>query len=135
MAFFIWDNSYSVGVSELDNQHKGLVNILNELFEAMQENRSKEVLGGIISRLVTYTKTHFSTEERYMQTYSYPELAAQKREHALLTDQVIKFKNDFDSGKVALTVQLTSFLKNWLVQHIQGSDKKYGPFLNAKGVH
>lgn len=134
MAFFVWNDSYSVGVKELDSQHKVLVDLLNELFEAMQANKSKEILGGTLNKLVNYTRTHFATEERYMTQYNYPELIAQKREHLVFTDQILNFKNDFDSGKVSLTVQLTSFLKNWLVQHISGSDKKYGPFLNEKGV-
>ena len=69
-----------------------------------------------------------------MTQFNYPDLASQKREHAAFTDQVMAFKKDFDSGKVALSVQLTSFLKNWLVQHISGSDKKYGPFFNSKGL-
>lgn len=134
MALFNWDDKYSVGVRELDNQHKTLVQILNELFEAMQEKRSNDVLGKIISKLIDYTKTHFASEERYMQQYNYPELEAQKREHAAFTQKVLAFKQDFEAGRVALSISITSFLKDWLVNHISGSDKKYGPFLNSKGV-
>lgn len=134
MAFFVWDGKYSVGVRELDAQHKTLIDLLNELFDAMQTNRSKDILGGALNKLINYTKTHFATEERYMTQFSYPDLASQKREHKAFTDQVLAFKQDFDSGKVSLSVQLTSFLKNWLVQHISGSDKKYGPFFNSKGL-
>jgi len=134
MAIFVWDEKYSVGVRELDTQHKVLIGLLNELFDAMQNGKANEVLGGIISKLVNYTKTHFSTEERYMEQYDYPELAAQKREHNAFTEKVTSFKNDFDAGKVAMSVSITSFLKNWLADHISGSDKKYGPFLNSKGV-
>ncbi len=134
MALFNWDDKYSVGVRELDNQHKTLVQLLNELFEAMQEKRSNEVLGNIIFKLINYTKTHFASEESYMQRYDYPELEAQKKEHAEFTQKVLAFKSDFDAGRVALSVSITSFLKDWLVSHISGSDKKYGPFLNSKGV-
>ena len=134
MAFFAWDNKYSVGVREMDSQHKILVDLLNELFEAMNANRSKEILGSTLNKLINYTKTHFAAEEKLMEQYSYPDLAAQKREHIALTNKVVAFKQDFEAGKVSMTVQLTSFLKSWLVDHIAGADKKYGPFFNAKGL-
>jgi len=134
MALFNWDEKYSVGVRELDNQHKVLIDLLNELYDAMNTGKSSEILGKIINKLVDYTRTHFSTEERYMSTHGYPDFASQQREHKMFTDKVITFKNDFDSGKVAMTVSITSFLKNWLVEHISGSDKKYAAFFNAKGI-
>ena len=135
MALFVWNEKYSVGVREMDTQHKVLVDIINELYQAMQENRSKEIVGPIISKLVNYTKTHFTNEERYMEKYGYPELASQKREHIAFVDKITGYKNDFEAGKVAMTVGMTSFLKDWLINHISGIDKKYGPFFNEKGLH
>ena len=134
MALFVWDTKYSVGVRELDSQHKVLVDLLNELFDAMQAGKTNDILGKIIKKLVDYTKTHFATEERYMQQYSYPDLASQKKEHEAFTAKVLAFQEQFDSGRMALSVSVTSFLKDWLVQHISGSDKKYGPFFNSKGL-
>lgn len=134
MAFFEWNDKYSVGVRELDSQHKQLIAILSELYDAMQTGKANDVIGTIINKLVNYTKTHFTTEERYMSQYGYPDLAAQQREHAVFTDKVMKFKEDFDSGRTSMSVSVTSFVKDWLVSHISGSDQKYGPFLNSKGV-
>lgn len=135
MAFFVWNDSYSVGVREIDGQHKILVNMLNELYDAMQSGKSNDILGGIILKLVNYTKTHFATEERYFERFGYPETLAHKKEHEKFTQKVLAFKGDFDSGKTALTVGITSFLKDWLVSHIQVIDKKYGPFFNSKGLN
>lgn len=135
MAFIAWDEKYSVGVKELDTQHKQLITILSDLYEAMQAQKANDVIGQIISKLVNYTKTHFTTEERYMTQYNYPDLASQKREHAAFADKVMKFKEEFDSGRTSLSVSVTSFVKDWLFSHISGSDKKYGPFLNSKGVN
>lgn len=135
MALFPWNEKYSVGVREMDSQHKVLVDILNELFEAMQANKSKEILGTIISKLVNYTKTHFTNEERIMERYGYPDLAAQKKEHLAFINKITEYKNDFESGKVAMSVSITSFLKDWLINHISGIDKKYGPFFNEKGLN
>ncbi len=134
MAFFTWDQKYSVGVRELDTQHKQLINILNELYEAMQAQKDKAVIGKIISELASYTKIHFSTEEKYMEKYNYSDLASQKREHEKFIEKVKIFQQDFESGKLALSINVASFVKEWLANHILISDKKYGPFLNSKGV-
>lgn len=134
MAFFEWNEKYSVGVRELDAQHKQLIAILSELYEAMQAGKANDVMGQIINKLVNYTKTHFSTEEKYMSQYGYPDLAAQQREHAVFTDKVLKFKEDFDSGRMSMSVSVTSFVKDWLVNHISVSDKKYTQFFQSKGV-
>lgn len=134
MSFIAWDEKYSVGVRELDNQHKQLISILGELYDAMQAQKANEILGKLLTQLVAYTKTHFATEEKYMTQYSYPDLASQKREHETFTKKVVEFKESFDSGRTSLSVSLASFVKDWLFSHISGSDKKYGPFLNSKGV-
>lgn len=135
MVLFAWDASkYSVGIREIDGQHKVLVDMLNELYDAMQSGKSNDILGSIVLKLVNYTKTHFAAEERYFERYGYPETFSHKKEHEKFTQKVIAFKNDFDSGRTSLTVGITSFLKDWLSSHIQGIDKKYGPFLNSKGV-
>ena len=134
MAVLNWEEKYSVGVRELDSQHKQLIAILNELYDAMQSQKTNDILGQIISKLINYTKVHFTSEERYMTQYNYPDLASQKREHAAFTEKVLAFQEAFNSGRTSLSVSVTSFLKDWLVNHISGSDKKYGPFLNSKGV-
>jgi hemerythrin len=132
---FPWSDTYSVKIGVIDMQHKGLVNYLNELHQGMSEGRGKDVLGKILSQLVKYTQLHFTTEERLMQTHGYPDYLAHKAEHEGLTKTVLDFQHKFESNEVGLTVDVMNFLKDWLTKHIQGSDKKYGPFLNAKGVH
>lgn len=134
MALFNWSDKYSVSVAEMDNQHKELVNILNEIFDAMSERKSNEVLGKIIAKLVNYTRMHFSAEERYMQKYNYPGYAGQKREHDAFIAKIQTFQNDFNAGKLTLSLDVSSFLKNWLIQHISVEDKKYGSFFNQKGL-
>ena len=134
MAFFVWDNKYSVGIREIDEQHKKLINILNELYEAMQAQKASDVLGKVLLELVNYTKTHFATEEKYMAQFGYPDEAAHKREHVAFTDKVSTFKSDFEEGRTAMSVSVAAFVKDWLIRHISGTDKKYGPFFNSKGL-
>jgi hemerythrin len=131
---FPWSDDYCVGVLIVDTQHQGLVDIINELHHAMIVGEGKHALGGIISRLIKYTQVHFKTEEDYMQAYGYPEYLSHKLEHDELTKQVLDLQGKFLRNEVGLTVEVLAFLKDWLTHHILGSDKKYGPFLNAKGV-
>lgn len=134
MAFISWDEKYTVGIRELDAQHKQLVVLLGDLYDAMQSSNTADSLGKILSQLVSYTRTHFATEEKYMAQYSYPGLEAQKKEHAIFVDKILKFKSDFDAGRTTLSVSLATFVKDWLFTHILGSDKQYGPFLISKGA-
>lgn len=134
MAFIEWDEKYSVGVRELDSQHKQLVKILGDLYEAMQAQKANEVLGKLLNELLRYTKTHFATEEKYMSQHGYPDLAAQKKEHEMFTAKIAEFIESFESGRTSISVSVTSFVKNWLFSHILSSDKKYSSFFASKGV-
>lgn len=76
MAFFDWKDSYSVGVKEMDNQHKVLVDLINQLHTAMTAGKGSSVAGPIISEMVRYTKFHFDAEEKLMTTHGYPGLGS-----------------------------------------------------------
>ena len=126
---------YGVGVKECDNQHQKLIKLINELYDAMTERKTRESLGKILKELVYYTAYHFSTEENLFKTTDYPEAAVQKLEHEKFTKTVTDFKKKFEETATTLiSIALLKFLKDWLLQHISIVDKKYGPYLNSKGV-
>jgi hemerythrin len=134
MAFFEWKNDYSVGIAKIDDQHKALVGFLNELYEAMKAGKGKKTLDAVMINLVEYTKTHFASEESFMKLYDYPGFEVHKQKHDKMAGHVLELKQQFDSGKLTNPMLITTFLKEWLSKHIMGTDKAYGPFLNAKGV-
>ena len=134
MALIDWDDTYSVNVAEIDRQHKRLVAMINELHVAMRDRKTKDVLGQIISRLFLYTTTHFSTEEKYFDQFNYPEKTVHVKEHELFIQKINEFKQSFDEDRLMLSVAVIDFLKDWLLKHILGTDKKYSSFLNKKGV-
>jgi len=134
MALFVWNDNYSVNIKHIDEQHKKLINMLNELHDAMKTGKGKEATGKILSGLIDYVGTHFSAEEKLMQQYSYTEYASHKVEHDKLTQKALSLKKEFEQGAPVLTVELLNFLKEWLQTHILGTDKKYSQFLNSKGV-
>lgn len=134
MALIEWSDEYSVGVAEMDKQHKKLVAMINDLHDAMKSGRGKDSIDKILSELVEYSSTHFMAEETLMKTYGFPGYELQKECHAELTSKVLDLQNKFRDRQAVLTVELMSFLKEWLIVHIQGMDKKYGPFLRSKGI-
>lgn len=131
-----WTEKLAVGVKILDDDHKKLVGMVNELYDAIQSGHGKDSLGKILDGLVDYTKVHFGHEEQFFSQTGYPEAAAHKKQHSDLTKQVADVQQKYKAGvNGTLSLEVMNFLKNWLVNHIQGSDQKYGPFLNGKGIH
>jgi hemerythrin len=131
MAFMDWSEGMSVGIFSIDAQHKKLVEMINTLHSALRQGKSAEVAGRIVTQMKAYAFSHFAHEEKCMIQTAYPGLAGHKKEHAAFVQQV----EDVTSGKVEMTsIELIEFLRKWLVQHIQGTDKKYGPHLKTKGV-
>jgi len=131
---FQWNDRYSVKVYAMDVQHKRLFEIIRELYTAMQSGHGKDVVKGVLDRLIDYTVKHFGAEEKLMDDNKYPSLASHRAEHKILTDKVLAFKTKFDTGTASITPELMSFLQTWLTNHIQTVDQKYSEFLNSKGV-
>jgi hemerythrin len=134
MALIQWDSSFTVNVAEIDTQHQKLVAMINDLNNAMKQGKGKDILGKIIDELFNYAGSHFATEEKYFDKFGYPAAASHKLEHNNFVKKVSEFKNGFDRGQLALTIEVMNFLKDWLRDHIKGVDKKYGPFFNEKGL-
>ncbi|QSV46363.1 bacteriohemerythrin [Geobacter benzoatilyticus] len=134
MALITWSDSLSVKVKQFDDQHKKLVDLVNQLFDAMKTGKGNQVMGDILKQLTAYTQTHFAAEERLLKQHAYPELSAHQKEHSALVTQVLDLQKQFQEGKAVLTQNVMTFLRDWLSKHIQGDDKKYGEFLNGKGI-
>src|ERR1039458_6546454 len=136
MPLMTWTDKLSVGVGVIDEDHKKLVGMVNELYDAMQAGQGRDSLGRILNGLVQYTKFHFAREEKFFAQTGYPAAVPHKQEHDALTRQVLDVQQKYAAGATpTLSLDVMQFLKNWLVNHIQGSDQKYRPHLNAKGIH
>ncbi|KAF0152290.1 MAG: Hemerythrin HHE cation binding region [Ignavibacteria bacterium] len=137
MPIIQWKEIFSVNISKIDSQHKKIIDLINELHDKMKEGKGKEKesLSQILNELAVYTANHFKTEEELFYKYKYPNTEAHILEHKKLVDKVLQIKADFESGKVVLTLDVMDFLKDWLSNHISGTDKAYTAFLNAKGVN
>jgi len=134
MSLLNWDDKYRLNIREVDEQHKKLFGLLNEMYDAMQAGLGKEVVGNVLTRLVDYTVYHFAFEERLFRVHGYAEEAAHRAEHANLTEQAKQLKRKFDAGQTHVSLDTFKFLKDWLNGHILGTDKKYVSFFISKGL-
>ncbi|MDH3392435.1 MAG: bacteriohemerythrin [Desulfobulbaceae bacterium] len=134
MPLIQWKEKHSVGIAEIDSQHQRMFAIMNELNDAMASGKSKDVLEGIIDRLLNYTATHFVTEERLMKEHGFVGHDSHKSVHAQLTAKVRDFQADYRQGKVAMSIDVMHFLMEWLDQHILGTDMEYRDYLVSRGV-
>ena len=134
MTFIKWRAEYSVGINELDHHHRNLFSILNKLHEAMSKGDSNKVIEQVLRELTDYTNYHFTTEERFFEKYRYPERYKHKLEHQKFIEKLEDLINQYQSGRLGVSVKLLSFLREWLHSHILKSDQKYGPYLREKGM-
>lgn len=129
-----WSDNLSVGISEIDEQHKNLIAQINALHEAMRSGQGKEALEKILGELAAYTQYHFGTEERYMQKFGYPGYAAHKDEHDAFVAEVAGFQKSYAAGRLGLSIEVMKFLRGWVAGHITGSDKHYTACFQEHGL-
>jgi hemerythrin len=134
MALVIWTDKLSVGVKPLDDQHTVLFETLNDLHAAMMKGQARAVAGTLLHTLVAYTRDHFAAEEAMLEATKYPALPTHRLKHRELTKQVEGYIVRYERGDITLSHHLLNFLSDWLTNHIQGEDQKYGPWLNEHGV-
>ena len=133
--FFTWTEKMSVGVEVLDADHKRMIDLLNDLHDGIVAGRGTERLERVLDGLVDYVRTHFEHEEELFTQTGYPGAAEHIQEHRTLTNLVMDVQARYNQGKFeALSLNTMDFLKDWLTNHIQGSDKNYKSHLNASGI-
>lgn len=131
-AIFPWREAYSVGIPEIDNQHKVLIKLINKLHSSMLDGKGNEALASILDELVRYTETHFAYELSMLRQRGYSGLAAHTKEHKRLTGQLLDLLTNFKGGKLTATIGVMQFLKGWLANHILERDLAYARELKTQ---
>lgn len=129
-----WDAGIELGIKVFDSQHRRLVKMINRLNRAMKLKKSRDAIAGIFTELVAYTQTHFGDEEEMMRKYSFDGLSDQEGQHQRFAKKMNELQQQVKAGNAMVTMDLMDFLKDWLVKHIQRSDKGYQAFFKSKGV-
>ncbi|WP_196138670.1 bacteriohemerythrin [Aliikangiella sp. G2MR2-5] len=135
MSLIEWSHKYSIGIPSIDEQHKQLIKLINQLNKAMASGESASVVAAILAGLTGYTESHFAYEEQLFEKYGYPQTEEHKKEHQRMIDRIGQFHVEFaqDPGG-SISLEIMQFLTYWLTNHIQGSDREYAEYLIKKGV-
>ncbi len=125
MALINWTDSYNLNIKEIDQQHQKLAEMINDFYEQITQKSNKELISDLIHKMKEYAKVHFATEEKLLHQSNYKDLMEHKIKHQAFIDKVSDLETRYDSGKMILSFEITNFLKDWLITHIQKEDKAY----------
>ncbi|MDH3974035.1 MAG: bacteriohemerythrin [Deltaproteobacteria bacterium] len=132
MPLIEWNDELSVGIDEIDEQHKKWISIINDLHTSLMEETSLDTLEKTINEVEEYTFFHFAEEEKLMGNVGYPDLSRHSRIHFSFRQEIIRVRSSILSGEVVLRTQVMSILKSWLLDHIMKEDMQYGDFIKEK---
>lgn len=132
--FVEWKDDYSVGIDSIDQQHKKLLNLINQLQTAVDYSTGEQFEREALDELVDYTKTHFTYEEGLMRDNDYPDFEAHKRQHEKMFNKVGEVLADYEKDHDTAMSNAAEYLKDWLIKHINGTDKEYSSYLIGRGV-
>lgn len=133
----VWNDSLVTGVTEIDEQHRILVNSINEANTRLTTGFNAEILDQITQNLLSYALYHFETEEELMQEFNYEETQAEDtethlRQHREFSATVVAVREGIKAGKLMSREDLLTFLNGWLINHILNTDKRLAAFILAK---
>lgn len=131
MNLIVWRDIYETGIPHIDKQHKGLVDLTNQLIEAHHNQTGKFIIYGILDQLVEYTKKHFKDEEALFDA-GYTGAQKHREEHDYFIWEIDKLQAEAKQKNLLLPYKTLDFLKDWLITHILGTDKELGSYIAAK---
>jgi hemerythrin len=125
MPLFTWSDKYSIGNTEIDNQHKKLFDILNRLFDICVGKNEVDSVEALMEDLTSYADYHFKFEEQHMLYVGYKDIHKHIVEHNFFTKEIMFAKRRQVHKKSETDNKLIEFLSNWLIQHVTEEDRKY----------
>jgi len=129
MPFVQWVDELSVGIDRLDSDHRQMIASINRLQEALLADQGPEIMGDILAELQSYMDRHFRMEEGLMEGCNYPDLESHRAEHQNLAMRVASYQEAATDGNRKTMLELQDLLVNWLLEHIDKTDRAYIPYL------
>ncbi len=130
-----WNDKYSVGISIIDEEHKKFIDIINKVIVTKEQNDNPEGVREVLYEMIKYAINHFATEETRMIKFNFPEYQLHRNEHLDFTDKAVASINKLVNGDYQVANEILEYLKRWLVNHIQETDKKYIDCFNENGLY
>jgi hemerythrin len=135
MVWFDWNDNFVTGTGDIDEQHRRLVTLIDEFYDALGKTEPDKGIGRLLRGLLDYTQYHFSTEERYMRLYAYPLREMHVAQHNAFVEKIQDIDRRFSNGELVLSFAITGYLREWLTKHILVVDKELGRFLASRQAH
>lgn len=122
---FIWKEEYALNIPKIDEQHKQLVTLINNLYKAFMNKTHIEAVGDVLLELKNYTEYHFRFEETLFSNINFPEKKEHLKTHEAFEAKIQSFHDEYLNNPKSVTFRLISYLQSWLVDHIMVADRKY----------
>ncbi len=132
--YLTWNDSYSVGIESIDNDHKKLIHLINNLQTAVDYKTDRLFEKQTLDEVIDYTHYHFGREEEFMEKYDYPDFVPHKAKHKEMIEKVNELVQSYEKDESGAIESLLAYLKSWLINHICATDQEYSEFLISKGV-
>jgi hemerythrin-like metal-binding protein len=127
-----WTDEFSIGHELIDSQHKRLLDLVNDVADAVEGAYDQEATGVALRRLCDYTVDHFATEEDLMDMDAYAYYDQHMSEHMECTTKALEFLQAYTSGEQVDMRAFVQFVSKWICEHILGTDQKLGDFLRQR---
>jgi hemerythrin len=126
-----WKDKYATGIELIDKQHRELIQLTNELYEACLQGNgtAREVFRDALRRVVDYTRYHFAVEEALLERIGFPVLACHRKQHETLIKEVLEAVKDYEGGRKFVPNVFVRTLKDWVLTHIALADKAYASYI------
>ncbi|MFH1061515.1 MAG: bacteriohemerythrin [Candidatus Omnitrophota bacterium] len=134
MAFFEWQDDFSVHVREIDQQHKKLIVMINDIHLNLFKYARLDLQSKVVNAMIEYAADHFQTEEKYMAEFNYPLSIEHMAEHDKFRKKTKELKLKMQKQGYVMSMELLSYLKIWWKKHILITDMKYSEFFNEHGL-
>jgi hemerythrin-like metal-binding protein len=123
-----WLNVYDTHIRVIDDQHRILVDMINDLADATGKENESKLIRDLFFKLVDNTKYHFTQEENLMTSSNYPKIAEHIGQHKAFVNQIVEMLEKIKEGNANISEKLNMFLMKWLIKHILGYDKEFANF-------
>jgi hemerythrin len=133
MAFFDWKENFSVGVKAIDNQHKKILELINELVESIRDSREDKIIKEVLADLKEYTHYHFGLEKKLFEKYKYPKSIEHLKEHEVFIDKINLLIDGAEKMKECVPMETLDYLRDWFMKHMVGVDKNYSKYFESIG--
>ncbi len=131
---FTWDDRYDTGIRIIDEQHRELFRLVNDLRRMVQDGTERGTVADLLEQLVIFTKLHFDTEEALMGQYDYPDLSGHASEHASMLTSLRELLAKFHESHQTMAMLVPTFMEGWLRHHISDGDFGFKTFLLARNL-